>query len=706
MSPPSPQEPAVTLETFEHEVRHLAEGAALDSVRWNGLLARLQEALPDIPPPLDPDEARRSCAELLQLLQALRHPPTPVAPPTTSALPQGSLAARSGYVLEGERGSQEARVRPALAEALASGKPLESWWIDDLWAVDFALWRQLSSGQSDTRTLALAWLKSPGRRLIQDLAALGRLPSPEPLGATGASLGDLEAAAGPLPTAAVDADLQHTHWYELHAAIPGLPLARWQPASRQQDSGSVQQALQILEGRRGEPVFLRGAALGWLLNQAARDPFYELDGISPSDPRREVLKRDLREDLLPALVSGFPAPEDESRHAQLRTALRLEAVCLQHAARLTAGDSSPEAVARAWSLARWLQSCTFRSPFFGGDEEALIVRLRALLPKDLAGPPRDVLDPLRFTENQGLDLAELAVVSAVAWHYSAKDTPKLKLTPLPVVHVLRRIARRQLRDADREAEEYLARHRAVQSPSEQAGPSTGNALGWQAPHISPPLLARRLMTELRIGWLQYMPNEVMQECLDLFEQQPLRHPWVAFALYTEGARLPQPVRERAAGAWREVLKRMQPKEPEHRDLFFNAGPTHMAAGVLDQLTEAEVLQAVQLAQAALPEWRHRALEGLAEAAEKLKRDEAWHRAVDGLMDMLGQERLLEDPKRNDEERMKAALLALRRISARPLTHPDRPVYLQRLAAVASRPPFNQNYNLRLELRRLGVSSAT
>ena len=132
--------------------------------------------------------------------------------------------------------------------------------------------------------------------------------------------------------------------------------------------------------------------------------------------------------------------------------------------------------------------------------------------------------------------------------------------------------------------------------------------------------------------------------------------------------------------------------------LWKAGLTHMAAGVLDRLSDAEAQEAVDLARHARADWRHRVLEGLGEAAERLRRDVAWHAAVDGLLEVIHQDTL------DAQERVRAALLALRRVSSRPLGHPDRATYLQKLADVASRPPFQQNIALKRELRRLGVSS--
>ncbi|HVG59968.1 MAG TPA: hypothetical protein VNA24_15535, partial [Hyalangium sp.] len=550
---------------------------------------------------------------------------------------------------------------------------------------------ELLRGSASYQQLALTWLKSPGRLLVQDLSVLKALPSL-------LRKEDLEAAAGPVlypggPKVQVPA-----FWFELHAAIPGRILSDWQHPEGffEEDEQFIDEALKVLKGRPGDPVFMRGAALTWLLDRAAAEPVYEQDG----------LERDLQVDLPSAILAGFPEGNSIAEHAQLRAAARLEAVCLLHGARLTAGDSSPQAVVRSWNFARWIQSCSFRSPFFGGDAEALTARLRALLPEDLASIPHrdDVLDPRRFGwGEQGLDLAEMALVTAAAQHYLPEDIPKLVPTPLPLVHALRRIAWRKLRPSETEAEQCLARShdQAAGSPEEKKSQTPGNVLGWSAPHIAPPLVARWVMTDQRLGWMHEAPAEIIQECLDLFAQSPSRHAWVAFALYAEGAKLEEPLRQRAVEVWRNVVAQVTPADDgtQKEELLEHASLTHMAAGVLAGLSDEEVLRAIELASAASPEWRHRSWEGLADAAERLGREGPWRMAMDRLLKMASEAQI------DTQERLKAALLALRRVSARSPDHPDRPPYLHKLAALVARPPFSQSVAFRRELRRLGVGSA-
>jgi len=542
----SPRDPSGALDGLEHNVHELVVSGSGAGVSWEQVVVALQMRPFEELPSLDPDSARRSGVELRLLISALRQEPYAMEPGGAKPL------VRAGYFIEGERGSQEARVRPAFAEALAAGRSLPELLSEfsDLWAVDFDLWQQLSSGAANHRTLALRWLSSPGRRLVQELTVLKQLAGERRIGACDFSPQRLQSASGPIPSI-TPMPSWNGPWRALHAAIPGTALDTWQP-----EGGSVRAVLQILEGRRGDPLFLRGAALAWVLNRAAAQPYYELDG----------LQRDLREDLLLAFVAGFPSPADESRYVQHRASARLETACLLHSARLLGNDRSEMATAQCWSLARWVQSCTFRSPFVGGDEESLAARLRALLPSAASDIPsrNDVLDPSLFSdEGKGLDIAELALVAGAALHYwpeAPQTHAKLLPTPLPLVHALRRVADRRLNPGEFEAEALLAR---FQSPSSEKESAEGgkaqpaepvrNALGWEARHVAPPLVARWLLSHHRISWMAKVSPEVQRECLDLFRQQPVRHDWLALAVFSEGRELELDARDRVARTWRAVL---------------------------------------------------------------------------------------------------------------------------------------------------------
>jgi hypothetical protein len=666
-----------TLDELEHRAVALAARGSREAADWEALLGDLQHLRFKGCPPLDPDAARESAEELRQLLTVLRQQPA-------SAPWASGQMLRAGYSIEGEPGTQEAHVRPALAEALAARTPGEylRWAFVDLWSVDLGLWRQLFYGPGEHRSLALAWLTSPGRRLVQDLSVLGLLPDKSPHGAGEFSAQRLLEATGPLPLEGHPAPGAEP-WHESHAAVPGTALSAWRPATE-----DVSDILRILEGRRGDPVFLRGAALAWLLDRAATKPLYDLNG----------LQRDLREDLLLAFINGFP-DKDDSRYEMLRASARLETACLLHAARLVAPKEARSS-AWCWNLARWLQSCTFRSPFFGGDEESLAARLRALLPpgSDAIARREDVLDPGRFGEGQeGLDIAELALVAGAARHYwPDAEHPQLLPTPLPLVQALRRVASRTLNEGERQAEALLQRLQAppsmeVSNGGEARSPvKVENALEWTAHHVAPPLVARWLMTHHRIAWLGQASSEVQRECLGLFEEDPIRHEWVAFAVYSEGEQLDPELRREVPSLWNRVVRATGGRVGSKGALAL------MAVGVLERFSDEET-RVAELVREAEPIWRHRGFEALAEAAEKLGRSTPWRLALDGLLAMC------EDESLNVQERQRAALLALRRVSA--TTRFERTEYLQHMASLASRAPFSQNVALRRELRRLGLSSA-
>ncbi|KFA93008.1 hypothetical protein [Archangium violaceum] len=680
----SPQEPTDALDGLERTAQELAVHGYEAGVSWDDLLVRLQAPPLQQSPSLRPGAARRSGTELQALIIALREKSSSSAPREDRSF------VRAGYLIEGTPGLPEPSVRPALAEALAARQPaLELRQLfPDLWAVDLELWQQLDSQAVSPRTLALLWLSSPGRRLVQDLSVLPHLPRVRTFGASDFSPSRLHSASGPFPSG-TSAPSPRTPWHELHTAVPGRALAHWQPAD-----GSVRSALRILGGQQGEPLFLRGAALAWLLDRAAEQPSYELEG----------LQRSLRDDLLLAFISGFPPPEDASRHARSRDSARLETACLLHAARLVEDAPSGTAAARGWSLARWLQSCTFRSPFVGGDEEALSARLRALLPASPSDIPSrdDVLDPSRFSdEGQGLDIAELALVAGAALHYRP-DAPETRArllpTPLPLVQALRRVADRTLNPGELQAEALLARFQEGSLPREPTGqghaPLAGpvsNALGWEARHVAPPLVARWVLSHHRISWLARVSARVLEECLELFQHQPPRHDWLALAVFAEGQELGPGARARVAEVWRGVLQATGGSLGQRGEL------TLMAIGVLDQLSEEESEGVAALVRFAAPDWRHRDLEALAEAAEKQGRVTPWRASMEGLLSMCA------DKSVDTENRLRAALLALRRASSSSL--PERAGYLQRLASLGARAPFIQNVALRRELRRLGLVSA-
>lgn len=648
------------------------EARALEALRtgsedWRAIEDGLEQAegredlLPG-PAPIDPSEGRRSSVELRSLLKALQG--VRVAPPGRT---------RAGYALRSRPGmgvgGEQTEVIPAFAAALGECDLRAAF--ADLWSVDAALWDRLESDAA--HELARLWLESPGRRLVQDIKVLAMAPRAEPLGATDLSLERLYAAAGvdgqPAESAALIAWLRgmpphRTRWRERTAALPGWCLQAWEPRD-----ASVTRAMYLLE--QGQPVGLRGAALAWLLDRAVRKPFYEADG----------LRRDLREDLPARLAMALPLWLGEDASAAV--AREVEALALQHAARLTAGVARAEATLRGWGLARWILSCLRRSPFYGGDEEMTAAHLRALLP-ETSSPPRedaDALDPARFeADGDGLDPAEIALLGGLWAHYrqGGVDEPGKVLlpTPLPLVHALQRIARRAVRAGEEAAEDALAAGR--------------NALGWSGRHVAPPIMARWLMTELRIAWVEQAGEAAQLDAIERLARTPPRYEWTAWAILREGQKLGPAARVRAVEVLRESLG--------GQEVLSGQAIGAMAAGLLGALSEEEARAAAERAATAEEAWRPFVLEAIVAAAEELPHGASvWSYAIGKLVDVAADTRL------ERKTRLNAALFALRQASGSRM--PGREVALDRLAQVASGPPVSELAGLRRELRRLGVSAA-
>lgn len=660
-APPPPQHRRDALDDLEASA--LAALSAGPGGSWEQLRSALAQAegrgdLTGGPPPIDPSESRRSTRELRVLVEALEG--------GAHHLPEQT---RAGYSIKPPAGAvgpaDRSAVEPAFAAALGGTVALRVAF-HDLWAIDAPLWENL--GSSDARGLAYLWLESPGRRLVQDVGALAAMPREEPLGASDLSLDRIYAAAGVSDAPAGGAELvawlsrlppHFQRWRERSAAIPGQPQGAWAPYD-----GRVARAFRQLE--QASSIGIRGAALRWLLERAAREPFYEVDG----------LRRDLREDLPVRLASALDAWLGADPAAAI--ASELEALALQHAARITAGDDRPGVTLRAWGVARWLHSCLSRSPFFGGDDkEVLAANLRAVLhqaptqPRDGA----DALDPARFSAaGDGLDPAEIAFLGGVIGHYRRGwgSGQVLLPTPLPLVRALRRLAGRKVRSGEESAEEALAAGR--------------DALGWGAPHVAPPLAARWIMTDLRIAWLEHLDEGAQLDALARLDRDPARFDWTAWAVHREGPALGPAARARALGAVR-------------RFLGDGALPGEMvgamAAGLLSDLSDDEAISAAERASTAAAAWRPFVLDALAAAAELSIRIPVWEGAMERLLGVMM------DVDLDDKVRLNAALFALRRTSGSRLA--GRAEMLGRVAQAALGPPFSEHGGLRRELRRLGLS---
>lgn len=617
---------------------------AIDQVEQDGRLYAQ-------PPPIDPSEGRHSSAELRCLVEAL-------ASPAKSA-PGEKLQGRSraGYLLEGDP-AREARVLPAFAAALGRSEKKLREEFPDLWALDARLWEALPS--AEPRALAILWLESPGRRLVQDLRALRNLPREAALGASDLSLDRILAAAAPCE------ERKHR---ELHRAVPGKAMEDWEPRPENKDE-QVLRALRLLE--EGSPIGLRGAALAWLLDRAVKEPFYAVGS----------LRRDLRDELPLRLGAALPTWRDE----RAIIARKLERLTLQHAARIVATASPDKAAPQGFAIARWLQGCLRRSPFFGADEEVLAAHLEASLP---AEPTRlledaDALHPARFaTDDDGLDVAEIALLSGVLAHYLRPPEETLLPTPVPLVEALQAIAGRPVREAEIEADEALAAGR--------------NALGWPEGYsLAAPLAARRLMTELRIGWIAKVSESAQRDAIERFAADPRGNAWLAFALNREGQHLAPEARARAAEVFRALAKGMLASDARAEDQVEAHVIGTFGAGLLEALTDDDMPQILATAARSDSVWRPFVLDALAGAAERIERGPVFQRALDALL------ALMEDRALDEKARLNAALFAMRRASASKL--PGRDALLGRIAAAAVAPPFTDHLGLRREIRRLGLAA--
>lgn len=653
--------PGDQLDLIEALLVKLGEGAAPPPELY-ALLA--DPALDPQPPRLAPEAARRSTAEARLLLRALRPADqTPLVTPSCSLPLPGPV--RAGYRLEGGLG-EPPRIYPFFAAAL--GEPgahsVLTQTFPDLWAVDLALWVALERAAADPSAparLALAWLRSPGRRLLHQPEILRCAPRQEPSGATDLRLAALYSAAG------ADARDAPPAWHELHDAVPGAELARWAPVAPAGDA--VLRALRLLDGHVDAhlPPSVPAAALLWLLRRAVREPLYHVEGI----------QRDLREDLPVRLVALLDRDDAE---------VRLETMTLLHAALLTQADAAPRAVERGYQVARWLHGCLTRSLYEGLDAEGLAARLRSWLPREL---PQALLRPAplclgRYRED-GLLLTEVLLTEATAAHYLTAEglaRSALRPVPPPLTTALQRLAARPLRPLELDAQRVQ------------------DAAGLAAPlPIAPPLGARALLSWFKIPWLVAAPAAVQEETRALYASPLLlSNRWLHLALNVEGEALTAAPGLRALGValvteWRRWHEHHQQghAEPEARDLAL------AAIGLLALFSPGEHAAILALCLRAQDAWPPYLLDDLASAAERQAQPRLWHATQEALLAVA------EDGQRQDALRLNAALFAVRRLSGSE--RPEREPLLARWATLVAGSPFREHPRLQRELRMLGHAVA-
>lgn len=595
--------------------------------------------------------------ELRCLLLAMGHDDGVTASPQSPEFVDGQPI-RAGYRLVAETDGRS-HVLPAFARALATGHSADRRWLfEHLWGVDLALWKARET--SDVSHLAECWLRSPGRRLVREPTILRRMREPvDGDGATDLRPQALWAASGADERLCGPADGSPgaVRWRDLHDAIPGRGMAGWSP--KQPERGVV-----VAYGRleRGSPFCLRGAALGWLLDQAVDRPIVEVGGI----------RQDLREALPGRLAVALQCDPTEENFAA-----RLEEAALLHAAFIAGRDRCEGRVRRAWHLARWIHGCLVRSPFVGDDAERLRAELLALLPAD--PPPIDVDDPLhpaRFAAD-GLRIEDVALVAGVWAHYG-RDGAHLTPTPLPLVQALRRLAARTLRSGEHAAEESLARGLA-------------NELEWTAPHVAPPWVARWLLCEWRIPWLAEASPDAVKECLDALRASP-RYGWFAHVWLGDGWMQPESLQDHALAVWRSLSA----ADRTAADVVAAHELASMAVGLLARLDESDRAVAFAALQAADAMWRPNLLGAWAEAAQRLRRAELAEPALAVLL------ALARDGEQTADVRVNAALTLLRR-AASVRTSEQGIGYLERMTELAQHSPFREQTALLRELRRLGAT---
>jgi hypothetical protein len=204
-----------------------------------------------------------------------------------------------------------------------------------------------------------------------------------------------------------------------------------------------------------------------------------------------------------------------------------------------------------------------------------------------------------------------------------------------------------------------------------------------------PVAARRLLTELRIGWLAHVAEDAQREAIQHFGAEPRRHDWLAVAIHRESQHLTPKALSQAVDVYRDLLGTTR-AEVHVLSTF--------ATGILAGLGADEVSRIVDFASGSEVAWRPFVVDALAGAAERLKNGSLWTRAIDRLLEWM------DDMTCDDKTRLNSALFAMRRVSASRI--PDREVILQRIATRSTERPFSTHADLQTELRRLRLVRPT
>jgi hypothetical protein len=200
-------------------------------------------------------------------------------------------------------------------------------------------------------------------------------------------------------------------------------------------------------------------------------------------------------------------------------------------------------------------------------------------------------------------------------------------------------------------------------------------------------MARRFLTDRRIGWLAEASESAQDECLDALESHPARFSWVGFAFYADRQRLPERLAQLATKRWRQLTRtRRMPAQTL----------VAMSTALLGLLTVADREQALALVDAAPSEWRPFLLDAHADTAGSLELKEHRDHAMSELLNAV------EDAQRPTSERLNSALMVLRRWPEIPSE--DARSLAQQLVRAARQPPLRDHRALQREIRRLGLDA--
>ncbi len=543
----------------------------------------------------------------------------------------------------------------------------------DLWAVDFAHWKESWTSGNEPFELARQWLTSPGRRLMQDPGLLRHAPEEGegPHGAVEWTVERILSAAGVvpgetpgertprLPKRAHEAWLD---WLGLHLSVPGLT-AGWAPAR------GIGGALEIME--TGDPITMRGAALTFLLGRAAEQPVFKLGDF----------QQDLRS-LLPASIAiAFPSPHKGEASPE-RFSIRLEELLLHFACKLTL-QRSDLTIQERWRVARWLHQCLLRSPFFGEDIETWVARLEAMLTPssstEATSAGTGLLDPVGIA---ALGLKEVALTTGAAQHEGAESV--LTPAPLPLIQALSRVALRPMSDVEKELE--IALGLALKEKGLVRGQDPLDE--WPFDHVSPTLLAQSVLTGRGVNWVGMSKPARLGGWLDWMAQHPQGMEWLGRALSMDPRSLSEPLQ-------RVILKRWGRIAESHATPHLKA---MTGLSVLGKMKEAQIKRVAALIEDCDVAWQA----------------SLWSRCADGwsqdeglvTMALARLVHLAETEatrgKQGESVSLNAAYFATRSLQrsrgrlSEPLSR-----LKDRLLALASRSPFADHDSLRRELRRLG-----